>query len=547
MIAPSGTELEFPTREECVLSAVLRRRALEHPDRVYAVYENGQEWTYLDTLEESWRAANALRDLGVGFGDRVSALLPACEDAMRIWLGASTIGAVYAPINLAARAGFLEHTLKIAGARVAVVHPQLAERLAGLDLPALEAVVVVGTQEPEVSLPWPVLRLDEILAGASPAEPRIDRPVEPWDDALLIYTSGTTGPSKGVRLAHASQWLYNRSLVWSDVGEEDRFFQALPMFHLSGIGTSYSMIVRGGSIAVRDGFSARTFWSDVKETGATVGLVLHAMVTYLLRQEPKPDDADNPLRVAYMGPLSHVEEFSRRFGVAVYTGFGMTEVPVPIRSALNPQNEASCGRPLDPENYDLRVVDEHDVPVPPGAPGELIVRHKLPWVLNSGYLGMPEATEAAWRNGWFHTGDQFREGEDGNFYFLDRVKDAIRRRGENISSFEVEAEVLAHPKVQEVAAVAVPNPDVAIASNDEEVKVVVVVREGSELTPEELTEFLIPRMPSYWVPRFVEFVPELPKTPSFKVKKGDLRDLGVTDRTWDREQAGIVLRRERLT
>jgi crotonobetaine/carnitine-CoA ligase len=539
-------EIEFPTRDECVPAAVLSWRAAEHPDRVLALFEDGTEWTYREALEQSWRAANALRALGVEFGERVSALLPPCEDAIRCWLGTSTLGAVFAPINLAARARFLEHTLNIAAARVAVVHSKLAGQLLGLDLPALETVVLIG-DDVGVSLPWRTVRFSEILAGASSHPPESGRATEPWDDALLIYTSGTTGPSKGVRLSHASQWLYDRNFTWPEIGEQDRYFQALPIFHLSGIATTFSMMRRGGSIAVRQGFRASTFWRDIRETGSTVGLVLHAMVSYLLQQEPSPEDADNPLRVAYMGPLSHVEEFSRRFAVDVYTAFGMTEVPVPIRSGLNPENETSCGQLVDPENYEVRVVDENDIPVPVGAPGELIVRHRLPWVVNSGYLGMAEATADAWRNGWFHTGDQFRIDEAGNFYFLDRVKDAIRRRGENISSFEVEAEVVTHPDVREVAAVAVPNPDVSTASNDEEVKIVVVLREDSELTEEGLTEYLIPRMPSYWVPRFVEFVSELPSTPSFKVKKSELRALGVTDGTWDRERAGIVLRRERLT
>jgi crotonobetaine/carnitine-CoA ligase len=540
------SEIEFPTRDESVLSAVLGRRAADHPGRVFALYEDGTEWTYRQALEESWRAANALRALGVQFGERVSALLPPCEDTIRCWLGVSTLGAVFAPINLAARARFLEHTLNIAEAKVAVIHGKLATHLLTLDLPALESVVLIG-DDPATRLPWPTVRFSDILADASPAEPDYERLTQPWDDALLIYTSGTTGPSKGVRLSHASQWLYDRNFIWPDVDETDRFFQALPIFHLSGIATTFSMIRRGGSIAVREGFSARTFWRDIRQTSSTVGLVLHAMVSYLLQQEPSPEDADNPLRVAYMGPLSHVKEFSERFGVSVYTAFGMTEVPVPIRSGLNPENETSCGQLVDPNNYELRIVDENDVPVAVGNPGELVVRHRLPWVLNSGYLGMPEATLDAWRNGWFHTGDQFREDEGGSFYFLDRVKDAIRRRGENISSFEVEAEVLTHPDVREAAAVAVANPDVSIASNDEEVKIVVVLREDSELTEEGLIEYLIPRMPSYWVPRFVEFVSELPATPSFKVRKSELRALGITDSTWDRERAGIVLKRERLT
>jgi crotonobetaine/carnitine-CoA ligase len=270
------------------------------------------------------------------------------------------------------------------------------------------------------------------------------------------------------------------------------------------------------------------------------------MVSYLLKQPARDDDLDNPLRIAYMGPLSHVEEFSTRFGVGVYTAFGMTEVPVPIRSELNPRDPRSCGRAIDPDAYEVRIVDEHDIPVDAGQPGELIVRHRLPWVMNSGYHGMPEATARAWLNGWFHTGDQFIVDEDGNFFFVDRVKDAIRRRGENISSFEVESEVLSHPAVEEVAAVAVPNPEVGAATGDEEVKVVVVLVQGKALTHEQLTEYLVERMPRHWVPRFVEFAAGLPKTPSFKVKKAELRAAGVTAATWDRERAGIVLKREHL-
>jgi carnitine-CoA ligase len=225
----------------------------------------------------------------------------------------------------------------------------------------------------------------------------------------------------------------------------------------------------------------------------------------------------------------------------------MTEVPVPIVSGLNPDDERSCGRAADPVHYELRLVDEHDLPVPPGTPGELVARHTLPWTINSGYKNMPEATAEAWRNGWFHTGDQFTQDEDGNFYFLDRIKDVIRRRGENISSFEVETEVMSHPLVKDAAAVAVKNPDLAESSGDEEVKIVVVLEEGATLDPVELTEYLAGRMPAYWVPRFVEFLPELPRTESHKLKKAELREHGITEGTWDREKAGIKVKREALT
>jgi carnitine-CoA ligase len=267
----------------------------------------------------------------------------------------------------------------------------------------------------------------------------------------------------------------------------------------------------------------------------------------MLDQPPSPADADNPLRIVYMGPLSRHKEFGERFGCSIYTAYGMTEVPVPITSALDPDDERSCGRAADPVHYELRLVDENDVPVPPGAPGELVARHTLPWTINSGYKNMPEATAEAWRNGWFHTGDQFTQDEEGNFYFLDRIKDVIRRRGENISSFEVESEVLSHPLVKEVAAVAVKNPDLDESAGDEEVKVVVVLEEGATLDPAELVDYLAGRMPRHWVPRFVEYAAALPRTESHKLKKAELRDAGVTADTWDRERAGIRYRREVLS
>ena len=535
----------LPTREECVVADLLERRALKTPERTFAVFPDGSEWTCRRTAEEAWRWGNALAGLGVRPGDCVSVWVPTGPDVLGAWFGANAAGGIYAPLSLAARGGYLEHTLNLAESKVLVAHPGLAPRLAGLNLPHLETVLVVGGRLDE-QLPFRTVSFEETVAPAPATRPWLPRPTEPWDHVSLIYTSGTTGPSKGVLTAYASLWAYDRYFIWDDLGPGDRFLQPLPMFHTAGTGCTYSMLRRGASVALVDGFNPRTFWADVRRLGATGSLVIHAMVSYLLDQPPAPDDADNPLRVVYMGPLSRVQEFSERFGVGVYTGFGMTEVPCPIRSELNPANEKAMGRRVDPENFEVRLVDDNDVPVPVGTPGELVVRHRLPWLINSGYRNMPEATARAWRNGWFHTGDQLQEDEQGNLYFLDRVKDAIRRRGENISSFEVEAEVLAHPEVREVAAVAVPNPDTIAEAGDEEVKVVVVREEGSELTARELVEFLIPRMPRHWVPRFVEFADELPRTPSFKVKKADLRAAAITPATWDREAAGIRLKRENL-
>jgi crotonobetaine/carnitine-CoA ligase len=543
---PAPADLHFPSREECVLPELLAARAAATPDRPLLLFED-ETWTCAQAAREAWRTANGLRaHCGVEPGDYVSVWVPTSPDVLRAWFGTNTAGAVYAPLNLSARGSYLEHTMKIAESKVLIAHRGLVDRLEGLELPQLETVVLVGG-EADVELPWRTITLEQLLDGASDERPTLSRPVEPWDDLSLIYTSGTTGPSKGVRAAHAAFWNYARCFITPYVDESDRYLQPLPMFYTAGTGITYSMLLAGGSVAYPGGFSTKSFWDDVRRFESTITIVIHGMVSVMLDRPPSPDDADNPLRTVYMGPLLRPKEFAERFGVSLYTAYGMSEVPVPIVSPLDPEDERSCGRAADPSVYELRLVDEHDIPVPVGTPGELVARHSLPWMINSGYKNMPEATANAWRNGWFHTGDQFVQDEAGNFFFIDRMKDVIRRRGENISSFEVEAEVLSHPLVKDAAAVAVQNPSVDESVSDEEVKIVVVLEEGATLDPVELVEYLAKRMPRHWVPRFVEYVGELPRTESHKLKKAELREAGVTPETWDREQAGIVYRREVLT
>jgi crotonobetaine/carnitine-CoA ligase len=406
-------------------------------------------------------------------------------------------------------------------------------------------IVAIG-ELPDVDVPWPVIEFGSLLGAGEAGRPALEPPTEPWDDFALVYTSGTTGPSKGVKLSYASHRLYADTLVWPDIGEDDRFMVSVPLSHVGGTSLTYAMLQRGGTVVLPGGFSARTFWKDVHHYGATATFVIHGMVSFLLGQPPSAEETNSPLRYVYMGPLTRVQEFADRFGVKIWTGFGMTELPTALRSELNPTSETTVGRPFNPD-VECRLVDEHDLPVPDGTAGELVVRHRLPWVLNSGYKDMPDATAEAWRNGWFHTGDQMMVDANGDWVFIDRAKDAIRRRGENISSYEVEAEVLSHPDVDQVAAIAVPNPDMEESAGDEEVKVVIVPVEGKTIDPLALSEYLVPRMPRHMVPRFVEIVDELPRTPSFKVKKADLRAAGITEHTWDREQAGLRLRAERVT
>jgi crotonobetaine/carnitine-CoA ligase len=280
---------------------------------------------------------------------------------------------------------------------------------------------------------------------------------------------------------------------------------------------------------MRPRFDTARFWSDVREYRATTTILLGAMANFLHQQPAHPDDATTPLRDALLLPLvGDVDGFRERFGLRVRTTFNMTETACCILSdGGDLADDTSCGR-VRP-GFQARVVDADDVEVGPGELGELVLRGDEPWTLMAGYWGKPEATVAAWRNQWLHTGDGFTRDADGNFYFVDRIKDAIRRRGENISSAELEEEVNAHPDVVESAAVAVPSE-----YGEDEIKLVVVPRPGTRPTPEELVAFLSDRVARFMVPRYVEIVDELPKTPTQKVRKVELRAAGVGPGTWDR-------------
>ena len=265
------------------------------------------------------------------------------------------------------------------------------------------------------------------------------------------------------------------------------------------------------------------------------------MVAFLSKRPAAENDKDNPLRRALVAPVNQtLIELARRHDFEYFTGFGMGEAPVPLISELNPTINGYCGVPR--AGIECRLVDQHDQEVASGEIGGLIVRADLPWSMNHGYIGMPEATVQAWRNSWFHTGDAFRQDAAGKYYFVDRIKDSIRRRGENISSLEVEAAVIQHAAVQDAAAIPVPSE-----SGEDEVMVIAQLCDTESISPEELCHFLIERLAYFMVPRYLRFIPALPKTPTNKVRKFLLREEGVTADTWDREAAGIILKRERLS
>ena len=533
------TDPRIPNRDECVLRYLLDRWANERPDQPHVVFADGAEWTFAELRDKVRTKAAGLRAMGIEQGEHVAVWLPNGPDALIAFYAINYIGAVFVPFNTAYRGQLLQHVIANSGARVLLVHPDLVPRLSEIDLGRVERLLVTtGNEVPEA--PRPIQRFDG-LAGAADETLELARPIEPWDIQSIIYTSGTTGPSKGVLSSYLHMFTNAGPESWPMVDENDRYMCVAPIFHIGGMGPPFVMLARGASVAMLDNFSTEDFWAVAKATQSTVVFLLGVMATFLLKADPRPDDRDHTVKKAFMVPLTgDAPAFTERFGVDIYTIFNMTEISSPIVSEANPTKIGTCGRVRD--GVDVRLVDRNDCEVPIGEIGEMLVRTDRPWAMNSGYNANPEATAEAWRNGWFHTGDAFRRDEDGYFYFVDRVKDAIRRRGENISSFEVEADVCSHPAVREAAAVAVPSE-----FSEDEVMVIVAPVPGQKLEARQLAEFLIDTMPYFMVPRYIRILDELPKTPSAKVMKADLRKEGVTPDTWDREAAGLRVRREKFS
>jgi crotonobetaine/carnitine-CoA ligase len=516
-------KVQSPTSQMCVLPSVLARWADEQADAVFAVLPGGETWTYGEFRTRVLARAAGLRRAGVQAKERVLSWGPNDGEALVTWFAVNELGACLVPVNTAYKGRLLEHVLRTSGAVRAVVHPALAVRLEGLDRADLQQVLLVG---------------DPALDG-EPVE--VTAEVEPWDEYAVVYTSGTTGPSKGVLCSYSHLWHATDASIGRALTRNDRYMVNLPLFHAGGLMGVAGALHLGASIALVDGFDTSTFWDVVRRTGTTSCTLLGVMATFLAKQPKAEGERDSGLRHVFLVPLGlDSRDFAQRFGVTTQTLFNMTEVSSPLVSDVDPQMAGTCGR-VRP-GVQARLVDDHDVEVPVGQVGELVVRTDAPWAMSHGYLTMPEATAAAWRNGWFHTGDAFRQDAEGNFFFVDRIKDAIRRRGENISSFEVEAALTAHPQVLEAAVVAAPSE-----VGEDEVLAVVTPRPGAVLDLVALVEHCRDALPYFAVPRYVRVVDGLPKTPTNKVEKHLLRSQGVTPDTWDRVAAGIEVKRERIT
>ncbi len=525
-------------QQDTVLEA-LSRAAQAHPDRVLLDF-GGTLFTYADVERLSTRMANALSGLGLRAGQTLVSMLDNNIDAVVCWLAANKLGAVSVPINTALRGDFLRHQIADAGAPIVICEADYAERIALVagELSELKLVLQRGTPASTQCGNLPLLALDA-HRGHDDTPPAVQP--NPWDLACLIYTSGTTGPSKGCMISH--NFMCNLARLQLRAGPataDDVTITPLPLFHMNAmcVGVVATIMV-GARVAIVPRFSVSNFWPEVERSGATIASILGSMGG-LLANAPDSDAAKRcygQIHTVRGNPFTEPVKaiWRERFGAKQVggNGYGLTEACV-VTSLPGGEYAApgSSGKRIP--DFDVRIVDDLDREVPANTAGEIVVRPLRPDIMFMGYWRRPEDTLKLMRNMWFHTGDIGKFDDEGFFYFVDRKKDYLRRRGENISSFEMEAAIAKHPDIAEVAVHAVPSD-----KGEDDVKVTAILREGATLKAEDLFQWATNAVPYYALPRYIEFRTSMPKNPQGRVLKYQLRDEGKTATTWDLETSGI--------
>jgi crotonobetaine/carnitine-CoA ligase len=517
---------------------MLRQRAEDTPDFPLVHEIGGATTTASEVHEASVRLANALETFGIAAADRVAVMLPPSLKALLTWMGSSWLSAWEVPVNCEFKGRSLTHALNDCHATILFVSASLAREVAAIasELSDLRTIVMVGDADVTMPSSITVVSWDDFLTTGSLKEHSGPRESDPY---AVVYTSGTTGPSKGV-LRPWGGFSESHKVVFPDDRTADHENPAVyapwPTFHSSGKTSSQVAIQRGMRLVIRNQFSLSNHWREVDEHHCTHALMVSVGPKLLANRSDA--DRNTPLARVFATPLfPEAAEFEKFFGLRISSAWGMTEIGLAL-GISRPGPKLSCGRPV--VGFEVRIVDENDYEVPQGQVGELIVRHERPWQLATGYFGRPEATANAWRNGWFHTGDALRVDADGDYHFVDRVKDYVRFRGHNISARELEAEVDSHPSVAHSACVGVRAGVVdpvtkEVTLGDEEVRIFVVPAAGATVDPAGLWQYLSDRMPRMMVPRYIDVVQDLPTTPTHKVRKVDLRDRAVGPDTWDRD------------
>jgi crotonobetaine/carnitine-CoA ligase len=531
-------------REERTIGRVLAEKAARVGDRPFLRFRGADgRWadtSYAEVHRITDDYARGFARLGVGKGTTVAVMLGNCPEFLWVCWGLGKIGAVAVPLNTAAKGDQLEYYLRQSGSEWIVAEadflPTLAHAVRAPE--AMKGLIVHGGPGGDHDL------ADIAAAPGEGFTP--DEDITPSDPMLIMYTSGTTGPSKGVVSPHSQGHAVGELMArYCEYGPDDVLYTCLPLFHGNAIWYSVYAALWGDScVALAPRFSARSFWTDIRESGATEFNALGAMANIIWQLPEGPQDRDHRVRTAMVVPTTRplVDGFKQRYGITVTSVFAMTEnCAVTVLGPDDPpEKAASAGRVRD--HVDVQIADDDGNPLPPGEVGEICIRPNGPGMIMLGYHDMPEATLGAIRDLWFLTGDRGWLDADGYLYFSERKKEVIRRRGENISAYELETILCKHPDVHEAAAVAVPSD-----LSEDDVMVYVVPAEGATPDFAELVGYCVDNMAYFMVPRYWQLIDELPKTPSQKVEKFKLKAAAVDgrDELWDREKAGITVRRQR--
>jgi carnitine-CoA ligase len=550
----------WASRDQSTVRELFERRLRTDPDGEYLDVASAK-LSAGDVMSSADRFGGALVELGTQQHDRVATLLENSPTALLAWVGTVCNGRISVPINTAYKGEYLSHQLSDSGTRVLVVGASFASRVAAVvdRVPRLRHVVVVddaGEGDADTTtevgeLPrfgrLAVHRWDELMAGTTGAP---DVEIRPSDLATFIYTGGTTGLSKGCMLSHNYHEALSRQIgiCWRRTSD-DVVWTPLPMYHFNALTTAVvGTLLYGGRGAIYRRFSVSQFWAEMNRVGATITSTLGTMAYLLAHDVDRPEmpksgqpEANRTLRLFGAAPLPvEVDRVIRsRFGVDTFSGaYGVTEASLVSWQPPGVENRPNAAGVVNDEYFDVRIFDDDDNELPVGADGEIVLRPKRPHVMFEGYWGRPEETVATSRNWWYHTGDIGRIDEDRYLYFVDRKADYLRRRGENIASFEVERILMGHGGLADVAVHAVPSP-----LTEDDLKITATVKEGATVGEEELFRWCIDRLPYFALPRYIEFRDVLPRSPVGRVLKRELRSEGVTDATWDVEASGIAYER----
>ena len=517
------------------LGELVRGKARKNGDRV-ALRFASREISYSELDRETDRVANGLARAGIGPGDHVACLLLNTPEFPLLWFGAAKRGAILVPLNTALKGEILRYELADSSPAALVIDRRLWEAYAPLrgDLGIRREWVAetAGTGEPNPPGATPFADL--------PSDERPDTvpSVHPGDPVSIMYTSGTTGPPKGAIIPHQKQITTPIEIgLRSRLDPSSVLFTALPLFHCNAQEmTVLTALLNDLTAALDERFHASAFWETAARYRASHVSLLISMINVLYKQPERPTDRAHSVRTALTAGTTRAiwPDFERRFGLTIVELYGMTECG--CTTLMNPPSAIRVGSVGTPLGFvEAEVVDDHDRPVPPDTRGELVVRPTRPYTMFSGYLNKPEKTVEAWRNLWFHTGDYVTRDAQGYYYFVDRKKDIIRRRGENLAPYDVETVLNRHPAVFESVVVGVPSP-----LGEEDVKAFVQLRPGAEVGPKELFDFCVTNLPFFMVPKYIEFLEEIPKTANQKAQRFVLRERrgGIEH---DRDKLGVVL------